>query len=80
MQARRAIVNSLVDNFESNGKMAAAFLFLDRYNLSSDYFDQRARELNKITIDDMQQAVKRLLNSNKLLTLRVGRVGKKEQA
>lgn len=79
MQARLAITNSLVNNFESNAKIAGAFLFLDKYDLPADYFDNRAIELKKITVADMQEAVKKVLSSKKMLTVRVGRVGKKER-
>jgi len=73
-QARLAIANSLVDNFESNIKTAMSFLFLDKYNLPFDYFDKRAQALSKVTIDDAKTAVKRVLDSDKMVVLRVGRV------
>ena len=73
-QAKRAIVNSLVDNFESNSNTAQALLYLDRFGLPTDYFDNRAASLDNITIEDMQKAVKKILRSDDLLTLRVGRV------
>ncbi len=72
-EALRAIINTQVDNFTSNYNIAAVFLFLDRYNFPSDFFDRRAKELGKITITDMTHAVKKTLK-NKLLTFRVGRV------
>ena len=75
-QARLAISNSLVNFFESNLKTAMAFLFLDRYSLPFDYFDKRAQELSKITIDDAKDAVKKVLDSDKMIVLRVGRVEK----
>jgi len=80
LQARLAIANSLVNHFESNAQMAAAFLFLDKYSLPTDYFDKRAQELKKITIAQMQEVVKKVLKSNNMLMVRVGRVGKKESA
>ena len=73
-EARRAIVNAQVDNFASNYNIASALLFLDRYKFSADFFDQRAGKLDKISIADMTDAAKRVMK-NKLLTLRVGRVG-----
>ncbi len=78
-EARRAIINAQVDNFSSNYNIANALLFLDRYNLPIDFFDQRAARLETVSIDDMQQAVKKVLK-NKLLTLRVGRVQETKQA
>lgn len=72
-EARRAIVNAQVDNFSSNYNIANALLFLDRYQLSADYFDQRASLLDSISIAEMTDVAKKLLK-NKLLTLRVGRI------
>jgi zinc protease len=73
-EAKRAIENVLVDNFVSNSSMAGAFLFLDRYKMPADYFDKRAAQLERITLDDMKKAVKKMLSSKDLLTVRVGRV------
>ena len=55
----------------------ATFLFLDRYGLSNNYFDRRAQDLSKVSIADMQEAVKRALSSKQMITVRVGRVGSK---
>jgi len=73
-EARRAIVNAQVDNFASNYNIANALLFLDRYKLPINYFDQRAAKLDSISLVDMTDAAKKVLKS-KLITLRVGRVG-----
>lgn len=76
VEARHAIANSLMNNFESNSSIARAFLFLDRFGFSVDYFDTRADKLKKVTLQSMKDAVLKVLNNNKLLTLRIGRVGK----
>ena len=73
-EAKRAVVNTLVDNFATNSATAATFLYLDRFKLPADYFDNRAAVLEKITLDDMKNAIKDILNSNNLITVRVGRV------
>lgn len=73
--AKRAIANSLSKNFETNSKIAKAFLFLDKYNLPSDYFDNRAEQLSKVTLVEVKSAVKSIMKSEDMLTLRVGRVG-----
>jgi len=76
--ARLAIANAIVGNFESNSKIASTFLFLDRYDLPLDYFDKRAEELAKLTIPEVQKAVKKVLDSKNMITVRIGRVGEKE--
>ena len=76
--AKNAIGNSLINFFETNRGMANVFIFLDRYNFPADYFDKRYKELQKYTIKDVQDAVKKHLNSERMVTLRIGRVGKDE--
>ena len=72
--ARNALVNSLVDNFESNDAMAQAFLFIDRFGLPADYFDKRLDNLKIISIDQIKEAVGQVLNPKQLIKLRVGRL------
>lgn len=74
VQAKEAILSGLVNTFESNQNIAQAFLFLDRYGFAPDYFDVRAQELDKISLDQVKQAVHKVLQPDKLLTVRVGRV------
>jgi zinc protease len=72
--AKRAVVNTLIDNFASNSEIASTFLFIDRFKLPVDYFDNRAEQLEKITLDDVKKVVKDILNSKNLITVRAGRV------
>ena len=76
IEAKNAIINSIMNNFESNGSIAQAFLFVDRYGFGRDFFDTRAQQLEAITLPQLQTAVKRVLNNEQLITLRVGRVEK----
>ncbi|MFC1845649.1 hypothetical protein ACFLX2_00815 [Candidatus Dependentiae bacterium] len=76
-QAQLAIINSLVDHFESNERTAISFIFLDKYGLPADYFDKRAEVLSKLTIDEVKAAVKNVLNSKNMMVVRIGRVGQK---
>ena len=73
-EAKRAILNALVGNFETNFGTAKSFIFLDKYNFSDDYFDVRASMIEPITVNDVQQAVKKVLRNDRLITLRIGRV------
>lgn len=79
-QARHAILNSLMNNFESNSKIAQSFLFLDKYKLPATFFDNRAKDLAKITIADVQEAVRKVLKPECLVTFRIGRVEDKKKA
>lgn len=73
-EAKRAIINTLVDHFATNSDIASTFLYLDRFKLPADYFDNRAEQIEKITLEDMKKAVRKLLNSKNLVTVRAGRV------
>ncbi len=73
-QAKRAILASLVDNFSSNNSIAQTLLYLDRFDLPIDYFDNRIVKLNAISLEDMQKAVKNILKNDDLLTFRIGRI------
>lgn len=73
-QARNALVNSLVDNFETNRQMASTFLFLKRYGFPKNYFDTRAQQLLSVTPEEVMESVKKILNTEHMLTARVGRL------
>jgi zinc protease len=74
VEARHAVVNSLTENFEANSSTAAAFLFVERYNLPATFFDTRNQVLAKITLDEVKKATGKVLNTDQMLTLRVGRL------
>lgn len=72
-QAKNALINSRVDNFSSNRQIASTFLFLSKYNLPKDFFDKRAQEILAINKADVQQAVKKIIDTP-LLKIRIGRI------
>ncbi len=74
LEAKNAIINSIVNGFATNAGMASIFLSLDRYGFPSDYYDTRADKINAITIDQMKEAVKRVLRNEVMFTLKVGRL------
>ena len=73
-EAKNALINSFDSMYETNEQKAATFLFLKKYNLSFDYFEKRVETLQKITVDQIQIAVKKILSSDKLVKIKVGRV------
>ncbi len=79
-EAKNAIINANVYNFESNASVASAFLFLDKYGFAPTFFDTRAQSLANITLEDVKATAKRILRPEQLLRLRVGRVNKNEEA
>lgn len=73
-EAKQALITASVQYFESNSKIASAFLFLDKYNFPADYFDTRAARLEKISIADVQKAVRNILKTDLLSVFKIGRV------
>jgi zinc protease len=77
-EAKHAIINSIVNNFATNKGMAGVFLSLDRLGLPKDYYDTRAQKISAITLDQVKEAVKKVLSNDKMFTLKVGRLEKKD--
>lgn len=73
-EAKRMLINSFDKLYDSNAKKAGTFLFLNKYNLPADYFSQRTELLQKITIEEIQTAVRKILSSEKLAVIKIGRV------
>ncbi len=73
-EAKNALAQSLIGNFDMNPKIATAFLFLHRYGFGDDYFDHRARILSAISLEDIKKAIKGLMNPSQMHIVRVGRV------
>lgn len=71
--ARNAVINSMVDHFESNESIAQAFLFIHRFNLDPNYFSDRILKLQHITLDQVKDAVGKVLDSKKLIRVKIGR-------
>jgi len=78
IDGQNALIHALISRFESNAGIAGAFLFLERFGFSADYFDQRASMVQRVTRQSIQQAVKRVLNNGPLLTFKIGRVTAKD--
>ncbi|NBP14861.1 insulinase family protein [bacterium] len=72
--AKQAIINAQVNNFETNKRTANAFLAMNRFGFKEDYFDTRAVTINKITLDEVKTAARKFLDSSKMITVKVGRV------
>jgi len=73
--AQQALANGLVSAFESNIATALTLLALDKFGFSDNYFDTRVAELSRITKQQMQEVVKKYLNTKEFVLIRVGRVG-----
>ncbi len=73
-EAKNAIINSFDGLYETNEQKASTFLFLQKYNLPFDYFEKRVEALQKITTEQVQQAVKKFVTSSSMTVIKVGRL------
>ncbi|MBP6869311.1 insulinase family protein [Candidatus Babeliales bacterium] len=73
-EAKNALINSFDSLYESNEQKASTFLFLKKYDLPFDYFEKRVETLQKITASEVKEAVKKILSTDKLVKIKVGRV------
>lgn len=73
-QAKCAVANAMVDHFESYRQIAATFLYLRRFDKPRDYFDNRANQLMSIDLTDVKKAAAEVLDTQKMITVRVGRI------
>lgn len=72
--AKDTLANGLVSFFDANTNIASAFMVLDEYGFPADYFDHRAKELNKITLQEVKDAARKYINPADLNIVKVGRV------
>ena len=73
-EAREMIVNGFAELFDTNESASTTFLFLQQYKLPQDYFETRIDAIRSMTLDQMKQAVKKYLNVDRLLRIRIGRI------
>ncbi len=74
LEAKRAVTHALVDNFSNNKSIANSFMFMDKFKLPRDFFAKRAETLNSITLQDVQEAIKRHVATDKFARIRIGRL------
>ncbi len=73
-EAKRAILNNYNDSYSTNNSISKAFEIIAHFNFPFDYYEKRKLTLDAITLDDVKQAVKKVLDPQKLITFKVGRV------
>lgn len=72
-QAKNAITNSRIDNFASNKSIAGSLLFLRKYNLGENYFDNRNEQITALNKKEILECAQKIL-SEPMFKVKVGRV------
>jgi len=73
-EAKQVIIHSVQNHFSTNKGIASAFLFLEKLGLDHSFFQKRVSHLNAITVDEVQNAVDRLIDTQHIAKIRIGRV------
>ncbi len=73
-QAKKVIIHAIQNHFSTNKGIAAALLFLQKFGFGSTFFQKRVARLNTITTVDVQKAVERLIDTQHMAKIRIGRV------
>ncbi|MCF7900141.1 insulinase family protein [Candidatus Babeliales bacterium] len=73
-EAKHLVINSQVNNFAANKRIGYCFLAIDQFNFPEDYFDTRAQHIHAITLDEVKNAARKIIDCKKLVTFEIGRV------
>lgn len=73
-EAKEMVINTFPSLFETYDSMASTFVFLERYGLPYDYFEQRMSMIRSLQLEDVKKIVKTYLDTKKLVVVRIGRL------
>lgn len=76
-EAKNNVINQIINDFESNYEIARNLLFFHRYNLPTDYFENRVDCIQNITDDQVREVVNATAHLDRMCTIKIGRVGLK---
>lgn len=73
LMAKKHLLSSTVELFESNMQMALTFLFLKKYKLNFKLFDKLSEELSILKLDEIQQLASELCDTTRMAVIRIGK-------
>ncbi len=73
-QAKEVVINSFPLMFETYENIANTLVFLEKYKFSQNYFENRIETIRALKLVDMQNVVKKYLNMDKILNIKIGRL------
>ncbi len=77
-QAKETCSIELQQRYTTNASIAASFINTYRYGLPFDHHNRMLDAMKNLTLSDVKQAVKRVLNVNTMCTVCVGRIGEED--
>ena len=72
--AKRFIIYSLPEIYETNNNIAKIFIKLDRLKLSKNFYQDLPEKLSKINVNNIKKAAKKHLRADLLHVSRAGRI------
>ena len=63
--AKRSLCHGLVDLISTYKSICTSIVFLHRYNLTSDYFEDRMNEIISVSKDSIIEAIDDVIKNNK---------------
>lgn len=73
LMAKNGIAHQLIDQFATQKGIIESFLFIERMGLPRDYFKDRMQHITRITKDEMINAVKEIMQLDRISVFKVGR-------
>lgn len=73
-QAKEVVINSFPLMFETNENIANTFLFMEKYGVVSNYFENRIDTIRALKLDEIKKIVRQYLDSNKMMYIKIGRL------
>jgi zinc protease len=71
--SKRSLCHGLVDLISTYKSICTSIVFLHRYDLSPDYFEQRMHEIMSVSKDSIIEAIDTVIKNNKYIIVTVGR-------
>lgn len=74
--ARQLYLKSLIDAVSNNSSVTTLLGTLEAFGLGFDYYDKVLKQVQSLTLDDANKLCAKYFNTDKMISVRVGRVNK----
>ena len=71
-KAKQSVIDSFINRLQGNGRILSAVSMIGFYNLPLDYLDTYRKKVKQVTLDDINQAFRKTINPEQLITVTVG--------
>lgn len=75
-EAKNNLIDSLVTNYSKNQHIANTFIHLKYFDLPFDFYNNYVEKIKDLTLDEVKEAARKVLNIENMALFKVGRVNK----